>query len=391
MNRNQIVCADVFDYTRSLPDASVNCVVTSPPYYALRDYRVDGQIGMEQTPAKYVAKLVALFREIRRVLRDDGTMWINLGDSFANDDKWGGATSGKHVNALHGDGIGRTKRTTGLPPKSLMGIPWRVAFGLQDDGWILRSDIVWHKSRPMPESVSDRPTKAHEYIFLITKQPRYWYDAEAIKEPTVNGDPAQPRGSKGAVSPNSGRRGKQAEVGKRTYDGFNERWDARTEPLTLRNRRSVWTVAPEPTLFEHYAAFPRKLVEPMIRAGCPHQVCAACGAPWVRKVEKKFRPQADVSTERVGHRGKMADENHWKGFPRGTNETKTLGFVPTCGCGAETRPGVVLDPFMGIGTVALVAREWGRDFIGCDLSPKYVEITNKRLDEPYTLPMLVTV
>lgn len=179
----RILIGDVRDRLREIPDESVHCVVTSPPYFGLRDHGVDGQIGLEATPADFVDTLVDVFCEVRRVLRADGTLWLNLGDSYANDTKWGGKTSGKHVNALQGNtGIGRRRQNTGLKSKDMMGIPWRVAFALQADGWYLRQDIIWSKPNPMPESVTDRCTKAHEYLFLLSKSARYHYDAEAIME-----------------------------------------------------------------------------------------------------------------------------------------------------------------------------------------------------------------
>lgn len=183
----RVINADVMDGLRQLPDESVHCVVTSPPYWGLRDYGVDGQIGLEETPQAFVDRMVDVFREVRRVLREDGTCWVNLGDSYANDGKWGGATSGKHVASLHGNtGIGRGKKTTGLKSKDLVGIPWRVALALQADGWWLRRDIIWHKPNPMPESATDRCTTAHEYLFHLTKSADYFYDADAVAEPRVS-------------------------------------------------------------------------------------------------------------------------------------------------------------------------------------------------------------
>ena len=195
----QLICAPLSQFTdriwqsdaetflRSIPPGSVNCIVTSPPYFGLRDYGVSGQIGLEDTPERYVKRMVELFRLARRALRDDGVLWLNLGDSYSNDDKWGGSTGGKHVSALHGDtSVGRRHKHTGLKPKDLIGIPWRVAFALQADGWYLRQDIIWHKPNPMPESVKDRCTKSHEYIFLLSKSDRYFFDNEAIKEPSVS-------------------------------------------------------------------------------------------------------------------------------------------------------------------------------------------------------------
>lgn len=237
-----------------LKDGSVNCCVTSPPYYGLRDYGVSGQIGLEQTPDEYVANLVSVFREVKRVLRDDGTLWLNLGDSYA------GSGKGDNPNGKQGTNKGTRFDSptsgyvpSGCKPKDLIGIPWRAAFALQADGWYLRSDIIWHKPNPMPESVKDRPTKSHEYIFLLSKNKKYYYDYEAIKEPCVNGDPTNPRGSRG-TSPNSGRRKQESGASK---------------TLTKKNKRDVWTVTPKPYRGAHYATFPPDLIEPCILAGCP--------------------------------------------------------------------------------------------------------------------------
>ena len=238
---------------RDMPAKSVQCVVTSPPYFGLRDYGVAGQIGLEQTPAAYVAELVAVFADVWRVLRDDGTCWLNLGDSYTNDTKWGGQTSGKHARANHGDtGIGRRRHKTGIKSKNLMGVPWRTAFALQDAGWCLRRDIIWAKPNPMPESVTDRPTTAHEYVFLLTKRPKYFYDAEAVKE--VGVVPAGTRGAKGSAE-----RAAMPDVNSRppeykTYDG-------------MRHCRSVWTIQTRPFKGAHFATFPPELAERCVKAG----------------------------------------------------------------------------------------------------------------------------
>ena len=178
----RILQGDCREILKTISDQSVNCCVTSPPYFGLRDYGVAGQIGLEQTPQEFVDQMVAVFREVRRVLRDDGTLWLNLGDSYANDAKWGGSSGEKNAYCTTGGEGFRSRRSTGLKPKDLIGIPWRVAFALQADGWYLRQDIIWHKPNPMPESVTDRCTKAHEYVFLLTKSARYYYDADAIAE-----------------------------------------------------------------------------------------------------------------------------------------------------------------------------------------------------------------
>lgn len=261
-----ILIGDVRERLLDLPDQSIQCIVTSPPYYGLRDYGVAGQIGLEPTPDAFVAEMVAVFREVRRVLRGDGTLWLNLGDSYASDGKWGGHTGGKHVSALHCSPIGRNKRYTGLKPKDLIGIPWRVAFALQADGWYLRQDIIWHKPNPMPESVQDRCTKAHEYIFLLSKSERYFYDADAIKDGASSGPSGtvrkdQPRAMNATPLVQSNRGGRTQEPVKQGAMGIPQ--DG------MRNRRSVWTVATQPFGEAHFATFPPALIEPCIKAGCP--------------------------------------------------------------------------------------------------------------------------
>lgn len=254
----EILQGDCRDVLGGLPDGSINCCVTSPPYFGLRDYGVEGQLGLEPTPDEFVSAMVEVFREVRRVLRDDGTLWLNLGDSYANDGKWGGSTGGKHASALHGNsGIGRRLLTTGLKPKDLIGIPWRVAFALQADGWYLRQDIIWHKPNPMPESVTDRCTKAHEYIFLFAKSERYYFDADAIKEQAVSNH-ASGNGFKG-------RQGGAIHMPMSGGAGTADQW----LPGGMRNRRSVWTVSTKPFKGAHFATFPPDLIEPCVLAGCP--------------------------------------------------------------------------------------------------------------------------
>jgi DNA modification methylase len=252
---------DCLEVLPRLDAQSVHCVVTSPPYFGLRDYGVDGQIGLEETPAAYVAQLVNVFREVRRVLRDDGTVWLNLGDSYA------GVGYSNHYNTGGAQRVEGGKQRhlvgTGTANKQLLGIPWRVAFALQDDGWILRSDIIWAKTNPMPESVKDRPTKAHEYVFLFAKQPRYYYDADAVREPHA-GVSLERWGMGGEDTDNTkyDKRKPQTAVGN-LRNGSNPLHPAG------RNRRSVWTVSTKPYSGAHFAVFPPKLIEPCILAGCP--------------------------------------------------------------------------------------------------------------------------
>jgi DNA modification methylase len=234
---------------------SVHCCVTSPPYWSLRDYGVEGQLGLEPTPEEYVERMVAVFREVWRVLRDDGTLWLNLGDSYNAQYRGGGfdtASDKQRSNFGTADFMAtKARMVTGLKPKDLVGIPWRVAFALQADGWYLRSDIIWAKPNPMPESVRDRPTKAHEYVFLLSKQARYWYDAEAIAEASCGAAEYPKRHGNGesVCGPGGAYR-----VGSTTSG---------------RNRRTVWTIATQPYPEAHFATFPEKLVEPCVLAGCP--------------------------------------------------------------------------------------------------------------------------
>jgi DNA modification methylase len=261
----QTINGDCRDVLRTLPAGSVQCCVTSPPYFGLRDYGVDGQIGLEATPDAFVAEMVAVFREVRRVLRDDGTLWLNLGDSYAAarggthqpaetlaGGKGGKTDDGGRVNRDRHDGYSPTRNAAaiGMKRKDLIGIPWRVAFALQADGWYLRQDIIWHKPNPMPESVRDRCTKAHEYIFLLSKNERYFFDSEAIAEPS------NPDHFRKTRSLRKDARGLSAD------NGF-----ANGREYETRNRRSVWTVTTKPFKGAHFATFPPDLIEPCILAG----------------------------------------------------------------------------------------------------------------------------
>ena len=255
-----VLVGDCLASLRTLPDQSVHTCVTSPPYFGLRDYGVDGQIGLEDTPDAFVSRLVEVFREVRRVLRDDATLWLSLGDSYGRNPAKGqhkpGQSGGKHA-AVYNRGKGRASATAlgdSVKEKDLIGIPWRVAFALQADGWYLRQDIIWSKPNPMPESVRDRCTKAHEYVFLLSKGPRYYFDSDAIKEPGVI--PAGTKGAKGSAARAAQRGVNSRPPEYKVYDG-------------MRNRRSVWTVTTKPFKGAHFATFPPDLIEPCILAGCP--------------------------------------------------------------------------------------------------------------------------
>jgi len=255
----KLLQGDCREVLKTLPEQSVNCCVTSPPYFGLRDYGCESQIGLEQTPDEYVAQLVEVFRQVKRVLRDDGTLWLNLGDSYTGggagrndgnhraDGKPGGMSS-------KATGVTRNRGRCGLKPKDLIGIPWRVAFALQADGWYLRQDIIWHKPNPMPESVTDRCTKAHEYIFLLSKSAKYWYDNEAIKEPTITKD-SNLRDRENAKLNNTPGRTKMMGLTTNSYE--------------TRNKRDVWVVHTKAYKEAHFAVFPSELIQPCILAGCP--------------------------------------------------------------------------------------------------------------------------
>jgi len=341
-----ILIGDCLDVLKTLPDCSVHCCVTSPPYWGLRDYGVEGQFGMERTPEEYVAKMTAVFHEVWRVLRDDGTLWLNLGDSYASGkgtcyNPGGGSKSyiqEKERYPLDRGNVS-TLRESGLKPKDLVGIPWRVAFALQADGWYLRQDIIWHKPNPMPESVRDRCTKAHEYVFLLSKSSRYYYDAEAVKEESVYPDD------------NRKERQKPEDYAAMMGDSGQLRAvinpsNARTYPY--RNRRSVWTITPKPYRGAHFAVMPPDLAELCILAGTSKRgCCPACGKPWERVVDK-------------------------------ANYT-TVGWQPGCKCSAGLPvPCTVLDPFGGSGTTGYIASRNGCRAVMIELNPKYAKLAHDR-------------
>ena len=251
-----ILIGDVREQLKQLPDQSVNCVVTSPPYWGLRDYGNDGQIGLEQEPEDFINELVSVFREVKRVLRDDGTLWLNIGDSYSGSGKGTAGNLGKKHNERHLEHKTGGLIPSGTKPKDLVGIPWMLAFALRSDGWYLRQDIIWHKPNPMPESVRDRCTKAHEYIFLLSKSPKYYFDNEAMQEPSAQLGKTNIRfgGNKYGDSDDP----KHATKSGNTYVDSGK-----------RNKRSVWTVTTRPFKGAHFATFPPALIEPCILAGCP--------------------------------------------------------------------------------------------------------------------------
>ena len=386
----RILTGDCRTTLASLDAESVQMCVTSPPYFGLRDYGHTGQIGLEPMPDAYVAELVAVFREVRRVLRDDGVLWLNLGDSYAamRDSK---ATP----DTLRGDSDGTAVagasnrnpanlRAAGLKHKDLCGIPWRVAFALQADGWYLRSDIIWHKPNPMPESVTDRPTKSHEYLFLLAKSERYYYDADAIAEPATCRDARMvdgfvPKSDNGKWAGDAQATDKRSPMSGGVKYGDSDDAMYRTKSGNeyvyngTRNRRTVWTVPTSSFKGAHFATFPPALIEPCILAGSAKECCAACGAPSVRQVER---------TAMVIDR---SERTHDKGRTRASGTmvppatSVTTGFAPSCSCNAGVVSGTVLDPFGGAGTTGLVADRLGRNAILCELNPDYAAMAERRI------------
>ena len=319
----EVIEGDCLEVLRGLPDGSVDCCITSPPYWGLRDYGVDGQLGLEQTPEEYVAGLVAVFGEVRRVLAAHGTVWLNLGDSYAANRSYQVPDS-KHIDV--GNSMSMSANDIGLKPKDLVGIPWRVAFALQADGWYLRSDIIWAKPNPMPESVTDRPTKAHEYVFLLAKQARYYYDADAVKEPLAE-----------ATIEDLARRKNPGQHDGLTKFGKGEGLGAgpRVSDTSGRNKRSVWSIATQPFSEAHFATFPPALVEPMVRAGCPAQVCSECGKPWERVVERTATNHKARQDRQIATGGAI---NGGVGMNFADVDRQTIGFAPTCACGTNLPP-----------------------------------------------------
>ena len=340
-----------------------------------------GSLGLEPTPGLFIDHIVQIFREVKRVLRKDGTVWLNLGDSYASG-KGSCFNPGGGENSLEGHAklkehnaykLNRPNvsdlKDWGLKPKDLIGIPWRVALALQADGWYLRSDIIWAKSNPMPESVTDRPTKSHEYLFLLSKSPKYFYDADAIREP--HQDINRPNGFTGKDgigdrSTNQGWSGGEVSLDKhRNYNPSG------------RNKRTVWTIATQPMPEAHFATFPEKLIEPCILAGTSEKgCCVECGAPWERVVEKRVPELRDVESEYPGEH--TIATRKYKHNESGT-ESKTIGWIPTCNCKYDhvrdfkPVPCTVLDPFFGSGTTGIVAHKHGRNFIGIELSESYLK------------------
>lgn len=419
-----ILIGDVRKRLRDLPDGYAHCVVTSPPYFALRDYGVDGQIGLEPSLDAYVHVLVEVFREVRRVLRDDGTVWVNLGDSYARSGGPGTqGTSGQRQGRRHtANGALKPSIPAGLKTKDLLMVPSRVALALQADGWYLRSEIVWQKRNSSPESVTDRPVSSHEKIYLLSKSERYFYDRHAVLEPMA--ESSKKRLSQKTLWEQTGGP-KDDKTGNRSMRKTLENI-ARSE-LQGRNLRNVWTLSTRPSKIPHFAMFPVDIPLTAIKAGTSEGgCCAECGAPYIRKVETpkapvaagkrtstrleadavndchtqalmderkenpprttSWKPGCDHGIRTVGCRKAqdVPDSEHWKRRLLWRDMAKqpapvTSGFAGTCDHAAAMTPAIVLDPFSGAATTGMAALSLGRRYVGVELNPAYAQLGADRL------------
>jgi DNA modification methylase len=406
MSISTVHIGDSATVLRTLPAASVHCCVTSPPYFGLRDYGVDGQIGLEESIDEWLRALVSVFDQVHRVLRDDGTFWLNIGDAYAG--SYGAQGRQGKTGQLAGRaacferqiaaGHQARRRTgsparSGLQPKQRMLLPHRLAIALQEAGWWLRDEIVWHKPCPMPESCRDRTTGAHEFLFLLTKRPRYFYDQEAIREPVAGtahprGDGRVPRGWDTGPGDHKTKRGRYQPKQVNAGDSFGGL-------VSTRNKRSVWLIRPEPFAGSHFATFPTRLVEPCVLAGTSAAgCCASCGSPLERIVRKG---KANLEHQRAcggdaagGYQGQATkdfaaaraeDASAVKArILQGLRDRETIGWRRTCGCpGDAIAPCTVLDPFAGSGTTGVVAVRHRRRFVGVELNPNYAELARKRI------------
>jgi DNA modification methylase len=373
----KIIQGDCREKLKELPDESVDCIVTSPPYWGLRDYGVKGQLGLENKITDYVNNLADIFDECKRVLKKTGTAWLNIGDSYATNGIYIGTYLKKNPQHkdLHTDNStrypqklkGYRNKEENIKAKDLCLIPFRVVLELQQRGWYVRSDIIWAKPNPMPESIKDRPTKSHEYIFLLSKSKNYHYDADAIKEDCTGKD--ERKWSDTYKNVGSIIQGNTNAKIKRT-----KRYSK--ENNFKRNKRDVWTITTKPYKGAHFATFPKDLIEPCIKAGCPEKVCVKCGKPQLKELYRDEKTKEVHRNVRKGNRDRAIGGVYDKWAKENPYQTRTK---PGCDCNKDFKLGVVLDPFAGSGTVGEVALELQKDFILIELNPEYIKLIEDRL------------
>ncbi len=358
---------DALSALKEIPDNTFHTVVTSPPYWQLRDYFVSNQLGQEATPEEFVSNLVEVCSEIKRVLRKDGTFWLNLGDGYNNSSGFSRTTSWKRKGREKGSADKKSFKHKTIKTKDLVGIPWRCALALQDVGWYLRCDIIYKKSNPLPDGARDRPSRGHEYIFLLTKSPKYFYDYYAVLEDT-EGHPA-------------GEQGFGANEQHGTYRMDQERSFTH---YGKRNKRSVWTTSVSSFKGSHYATFSIKLIDPCVKAGTSeYGCCVECGTPWERQFEKVEKEVKRESSPKKGTEIKdiMSFVEEKKEYKLFLVET---GWEKQCNCETnEVKPCLVLDPFSGMATTGLVAFKHNQHYVGVELNKEYLQMSRDRLCDGY--------
>ena len=351
---DQIIHGNTLSVLNTLPSESIDCVITSPPYWGLRDYGIEGQLGLEPTFVEYIQHMQEIFNELYRVLKKTGTCWVNIGDTYSN------------------------ANNDTAPTKSLCNIPFRFAISMTDHGWIQRNTIIWHKPSCMPSSAKDRFTVDFEYVFLFSKNKKYYFEQQfeayadiTLTETKYNGQATKDYESAMAQNPSDTKR--------RVINSIDTNRG--------RNKRTVWRINPQPFREAHFAVFPEKLVEPMVKAGCPGAICESCGEAYEHNYNFKYPEYTeDCSNHKYGKGDddKIKRGNSLLQHTESTHHNFTRDInseVKKCDCDAPTHAGIVLDPFVGSGTTALVARKLQRHYIGIDLNADYVTMANKRLSE----------
>ena len=366
---DEIICGSTLDVLKDMEAESIDCCICSPPYWGLRDYGIDGQLGLEPTFQLYIKHLLEIFDEVYRVLKKTGTCWVNIGDTYGGTGDKGNWRDPKYKEGRNGQAVAINKNA---PAKSLCNIPFRFAIGMTDHGWIQRNTIIWHKPSCMPSSAKDRFTVDFEYVFFFVKQKSYWFEQqfEAPVSKPVGTPQRDTRETHGVGGGNAGLNSAKAKaIALGTYQH--------------RNRRAVWRINPQPFKDAHFAVFPEKLVEPMILAGCPREICDSCGYAFNNETKREYITKREIVDLDNTKRARMNDKDQRrlrKNIAPDYTE-KHIKQTKKCNCNAPTHPGIVLDPFVGSGTTCLVARKLGRHYIGIDLNEDYCDMARKRIAE----------